>query len=400
MQPEVEQPLAANTHFADEIRAAVAAGELAGAVAAVSTPRRLRIEAYGFSNIAARTPVERDTIFRIGSMAKTFHTAAALRLIEDRGIDLQQNAAKWLPELAEPRVLRTPDSEIDDTVPAQRPITVHDVLTFQLGLGMYLGQPDTPYFRALRAAGVAPQTEPLAFPADEFMARLGALPLAHQPGDAFMYHTGDDVLRVLISRIAGQPLHEVLEDRVFGPLGMSDAGTSVPASKLHRFSTCYFPQKAPGEALEAWDEADGRFAREPIFPNQLMMTADDFFKYADMLLHDGKAQGRQFLKPETVAMMMSDQLSDAQKRRMPEGGGIWQMRGWGMGATVYTKAIPGGASAGSYSWFGGYGGHYLIDRKRGSAVLSLQSRLALGPAQTSLHAAFELSAYRDVIDAD
>lgn len=383
--------------FAETVRAAVAAGEIAGAAAAVTTVRTVRMECFGYRNQAERRPVEIDTIFRLGSTAKCMFTAAALAIVEDRGIDLERDITEWLPELADRRVLRSPTAEIDDTVPADRQITIRDVLTFQLGIGIYMQPFDTPILRAMMAAGVAPSHIPVPFGSDEFMTRLGSLPLAHQPGETFMYHLGDDVLRVLLTRITRQPLQEILEERVFEPLSMFDTGISVPRSKLHRFSTGYLPQTTPGAPLEVADEADGHYAQDPVFPNHLMSTIDDFRKFTQMLLGEGTYGGRKVLKPESVALMMTDHLTAAQKKLSPAPEGWWEQRGWGMGATVYARSVPGGPNAGSYSWFGGDGPHYLVDKKRGSAIVLMMPRAVRSQSGTQLGYEFELETYRNCL---
>jgi CubicO group peptidase (beta-lactamase class C family) len=212
-----------------------------------------------------------------------------------------------------------------------------------------------------------------------------------------MYHTGDDVLRVLLSRIAGQPLGEVLQERVFAPLGMVDSGLSVPEAKRHRLSTCYWPQGKPGAKLVAWDEPHGRFSADPIFPNSLVSTAADYLRFVRMLLNHGMFQDRRFLSPESVTLMMTDHLSDEQKQRSPAPEGFWQTRGWGIGGTVYTRSIRHGPNAGSYSWFGGYGGHFIIDRKYGSVIILMIPRVVQGDKETALGYEFELNTYRNVL---
>jgi CubicO group peptidase (beta-lactamase class C family) len=386
--------------FAEGVRASVAAGEISGAVAAVMTRQLLRVEAYGFRDKSSRSPTETDTIFRIGSMAKASHTAAALALLDDKKFHLDDDIAKWAPELANRQVLRTLGSEVDDTVPAKREITMFDVLTFQLGYGMYLGSHDYPHFKAMATVGVAPQPEPVAFGPDDFLARLGTLPLAHQPGEAFMYHTGDDVLRVLISRIAGQSLGEVLHERVFEPCGMVDSGLSVPAAKRHRLSTCYWGQANPAEPLQVWDPPEGRFAADPIFPNSLVSTAGDYLKLAKMLLNEGEFQGRRVLSTKSVSLMMTDHLTDPHRNASPAPEGFWQTRGWGMGGTVYARSLPQGPNAGAYSWYGGYGGHFLFDKKLGSAIVLLVPRMNMGPQDTALGYEFELATYRSVLSTE
>lgn len=383
--------------FAQRVTTKVSAGEISGVVAAVAMQQLVRIEAFGFRDQASASPMEIDTIFRVGSMSKAVHTAAALVLLEEGRFHLDDEISKWAPELADPRVLRTPTSEVDDTVPARRAITMFDVLSFQLGTGVFLGAPPSPVVQAMHALGVGPFPEPKPFSPDDFMSRLGSLPLVHQPGEAFAYHIGDDVLRVLISRIAGQPLGEVLHERVFEPLGMVDSGLTVPAAKRHRLSTCYWPRKEPGESLPVWDEPDGRFAVDPIFPKSLVSTAGDYLNFAKMLFNDGMFQGRRFLSPESVALMTTDHLSDEQKRRSPAPEGFWETRGWGMGGSVYTRSIPQGPNAGAYSWFGGYGGQFIFDRACGSAIILLVPRMITDHKDTKLFRDFELDTYRDVI---
>lgn len=399
--PEVTVPPASATtdRFAQLVRDSVSSGEIAGAIAAVETAQTVRIDAFGFRDQASASPMEVDTIMRIGSMAKIFTVAAALVLLEDKKFRLDEPIAKWMPELADRRVLRTPGSEVDDTVPAEREITMFDVLTFQLGIGIYVAQQDSPLLRAMYAAGVGPIHELVPFSPDEYISRLGSLPLAHQPGETFMYHTGEDVLRVLVARISGQSLGEVLFDRVFEPLGMLDSGLSVPEAKRHRFSTCYLPRADPAEPLPVWDGPSDRFTEDPIFPTSAVSTAHDFLTFANMLLGDGEVRGRRILTPESVALMTTDHLSEEQKRRSPAPDGWWQTRGWGMGATVYACSVPQGPNAGSYSWYGGYGGHFIVDKKRGSAVLLLIPRLVQGAAETTLGYEFELNTYRDLLSA-
>jgi CubicO group peptidase (beta-lactamase class C family) len=380
--------------FADMVKASVASGEIAGAVASVASDRILRSEAYGHRDLASQSPLARDAIFRIGSTAKPMFAAAALRLVEDRGIDLEQDITPWIPELAEQRVLRHPLAEIDDTVVAARQITWRDVLTFQLGIGLYLGQTATPILAAMRDLGIAPQREPVPFGADEFIARLASLPLAHQPGETFMYHLGDDVLRVLIARVAGKPLHEALREILFAPLGMTDTGCSVPAEKLGRFTTCYFAKREASDNLPVWDEASGRFSQEPLFSNQLMSTAADYLTFTRMLLDGGVHEGKRFLSARHVDMMMTDQLTEAQKRLSPAASGFWDGRGWGMGGTVYTKSVPLGPRAGSYSWFGGYGPHFLVDREQRTSMVLMQPRVVETYADTRLGYLFELETCR------
>ena len=389
--------IGSNDPFARIIRESIIAGTVPGGVAAVHSPQIIRVQAFGMQDVAAQTPMRVDTLFRVGSMAKAVFAAAALVLIEDRHIDLHTDVSRWLPELADRSVLRTPRGEMDDVVPAVRAITLFDVLTFQLGLGMYLADRDTPHLRAMHQLGVAPATELLPFGPDEFMARLGTLPLAHQPGEAFMYHSGDDVLRVLIGRISGQPLDIFLQERVFAPLGMTDTALVVPETKRPRTSTCYYPRPEGQGDFPVWDTPDGRFSELPSFPNSLVSTLGDYLTFSQMIISGGSYGGRNLLSPEYCKLLTTDHLSQVQKSRSPAPEGFWQKRGWGMGATVYAQDVAGGPKAGSYSWFGGYGGHYLIDPKAGSAIVLMINRMVKSGNDTDLGYEFERDTYRDIL---
>ena len=189
-------------------------------------------------------PIRRDTIFRIASMTKPITAAAAMILVEECRLRLDDPVDRLLPELAERRVLKRLDGPLDDTEPAQRPITLRDLLTFRMGFGIpdgaarHLSDPDRAASELDLGQGMPqPQTPPAP---DEWIRRFGTLPLMHQPGEKWMYNTGSDVLGVLIARASGQPFETFLHERLFEPLGMKDTGFSVPAAKLDRFAASYW----------------------------------------------------------------------------------------------------------------------------------------------------------------
>src|SRR5439155_21781503 len=187
--------------MAEVMRGYVDRGEVAGVVTLLCRHDDVHVEAIGKQDLAAATPMRRDTIFRIASMTKPITAAAAMILVEEAKLRLDDPVDRWLPELADRRVLRGIDSSLDDTVPAKRPITLRDLLTFRLGLGPVMAFPDVyPIQKAMAEAGLAPGPKPLSLSPDAFMARVGSLPLMHQPGEQWMYHTGSDILGVLISR--------------------------------------------------------------------------------------------------------------------------------------------------------------------------------------------------------
>jgi CubicO group peptidase (beta-lactamase class C family) len=346
-------------------------------------------------------PMCRDTLFRITSMTKPITAAAALILVDEGKLRLDDPVDLLLPELAERRVLRRIDSPLDDTVPAERGITLRDLLAFRMGFGIVWGPPDaTPIQRAANALDLGafgppvPQVPP---PPDEWMRRFGTLPLMHQPGDRWMYNTSSEVLGVLIARAAGVSLDRFFQDRIFDPLGMKDTSFSVPASKLERFATGYFAAQPfnPDEGgFVLSDRArGGQWSTPPAFPSGgagLVSTADDYHAFARMLLAGGTSRDGRILSAESVRMMTSDQLSAEQKTRsgaMPPD--YWSHHGWGFGVAVATgPRAPG--SPGGYGWDGGFGTYWCSDPQRDMVALLLTQRAAF-PAMVSM--------YRDFWDA-
>ncbi len=236
------------------LAAHVAAGDMPGLVALASRGGHVHVEAIGaqaFDGPAMR----RDTIFRIASMTKPVIAAATLVLVEEGKLRLDDPVDGFLPELANRKVLKAIDGAVEDTVPANRAITTRDLLTFTFGMGAVMVWPAKyPIQHAAAAAGLAPGPFQADFTADEFMKRLGSLPLFYQPGERWLYHTGSDVLGVLIARAAGQSLEAFLQERLFAPLGMRDTGFQVPEAKLERFASAYM-MNAQTRKLDFFDDA-------------------------------------------------------------------------------------------------------------------------------------------------
>src|SRR5262249_31108014 len=243
--------------------------------------------------------------------------------------------------LANRKVLRAIDSTLDDTVPAARPITLRDLLTFRVGIGAVMVFPDRyPIQKAMAELGLAPGPRPLRFAPDEFMDGVGRLPLIHQPGERWMYHTGSDILGVLIARASGMSLGSFLKERIFEPLGMEDTGFSVPEAKLGPLAACYQGEPASGR-LAAVDEArGGGVARAPVCEGGgggLVSRADDDLAFARMMLRHGRHGGERILSRPAVEVMTADQLTAEQKAASPFVPGFWDTRGWGFGWSVITR---------------------------------------------------------------
>src|SRR6266516_3951335 len=206
-------------------------GDVPGLDTLVSRRGEVHVDVIGMKAVGDSDPIRRDTIFRISSMTKPIIAVATMILVEECKLRLDEPVERWLPELAERRVLKRLDGPLDDTVPAKRPITVRDLLTFRMGFGQMLAPPDA--YPILSAAneqqiGMGPPSPSTMPVPDEWMRRLGQLPLMHQPGEQWMYNTGSDVLGVLIARASGQPLETYLRERIFEPLSMRDTAFSVP----------------------------------------------------------------------------------------------------------------------------------------------------------------------------
>lgn len=351
----------------DVMASYVELGEVPGLVTLVSRRGEVCVDAIGtFERDGAGAAVERDTIFRISSMTKPIAAAAALTLVEECRLRLDDPVDEWLPELANRRVLRDPSGPLDDTVPARRPITLRDLLTFRLGFGAIFGS-SPPIERAAREAGVAtgpPRPDGPPEP-DEWIRRLGSMPLVYQPGERWMYNTGSEILGVLLARVEQKPVADVLRERLLDPLGMPDTGFRVPAEHLQRLPASYMADHQTG-ALELYDPGGAKsgWASEPRFPScaaGLVSTVDDVLTFATMLAGSGRHHGERILSRPTVAAMTTDQLLPQQKPRGDVFGDWWDSHGWGYGLAVATRAVSPWTSVGQYGWDGGLGTAWRTD---------------------------------------
>jgi len=374
-------------------------GELPGLVTLVSRRGEVHVDVIGTQAIGG-APMRRDTIFRIASLTKPLAAAGAMILVEECKLRLDEPVDRWLPELANRKVLRTIDSPLDDTVPAQRPITLRDLLTFRLGVGAIMIFPARhPIQKAMEEAGVAPGPNFVQKAPDEFMQRVGRLPLVYQPGERWMYHTGSDILGVLIARCSGRSLGEFLRERVFEPLGMNDTAFGVPPGKIDRLATAYRGDRATGK-LDVFDPAaGGLFSRSPVFEaggGGLVSTADDFHAFARMMMNHGRRGEQRVLSRASVELMTTDQITAEQKAASPFFPGFWDSRGWGMGVSVFTRRDSLSATPGRFGWDGGYGTSWYSDPKEDLTGILLTQRLWESPAGPPVCADFWTSAYQAI----
>lgn len=340
-------------------------GTVPGLVMAVARGDEVRVDALGVTALDGGGPMRPDTIFRIASMTKPVVAVAAMTLVEDGVLRLDEPVDRLLPELAARPVLARPDSPLDDTGPARRRVTVEDLLTFRCGFGIDMDIPFTA--PVLQAAGdlgleIGPPLPRTPHGPDEWMRRYASLPLMTQPGERWLYDTPADVLGVLVARATGRPLDALLRDRVLDPLGMADTGFSVPERLLHRLATSYGDDPDTGELVVYDGVEDSQWREPPAFPSGgggLVSTVGDYVAFGRMLADSGRYPGGRLLSPETVRLMTTDHLTPEQHGSLILGG-----RGWGLGMAV--------SAAGTFGWDGGLGTSWLSDGHGGVAVLLTQ----------------------------
>lgn len=337
----------------------VQSGGMPGLVTLVYRRGEVYVDAVGRQTLGGSIPMRRDTIFRIASMTKPIAAAAAMILVEECRMGLDDPVDRWLPELADRQVMRRLDGPLDDTVPAHRPITLRDLLTLRMGIGHILAPAsDYPIRRKLDELGLLlgpPQPQALPSP-DEWMQRVGTLPLMSQPGEQWTYDLGLDVLGVLIARVADRPLDVFLRERLFDPLGMKDTGFHVPREKLGRLAGSYAPNPAQW-SLDVYDGIDdSQWARPPAFASAsggLVSTVDDYLAFCRMLLDQGAYGRDRILSRASVDLMTTDQLTAEQRaaNRMFLG----DHSGWGFGLSVNLRRDDFARNPGRFGWDGGLG---------------------------------------------
>ncbi|MFF3938070.1 serine hydrolase domain-containing protein [Streptomyces phaeofaciens] len=365
----------------ETLRRYVDDGTVPGAVGLVARGDAVEVVTAGSQDAEGTAPMDRESLFRIASITKPVTAAALLMLVEEGRLTLDSPVAEWLPELADPVVVRTPSAPVDDVVPAARPITVEDLLSSRPGWG-FPADFSLPAVQALfgvQKDGRAPHAYP---DPDTWLTDLARVPLLHQPGEAWLYGTASDVQGILIARVSGRPLPEFLAERVFEPLGMKDTAFEVPKEKRDRFTTAYRPDGAG--ALEVADTPDGGWSRVPAFPSGgggLASTADDWLAFARLLLNGGEAGGRALLSPASVSRMTSNHLT-AQQR---EAGALFlEGQGWGYGGAVDVSPVDPWNVPGRYGWVGGTGTTAHIVPRTGRVTILLTQVAMENPTPTPL----------------
>jgi len=334
------------------LRTAVDSGAAPGAAALIARGEDVEIASAG--------ELRPDSIVRIASITKPITAAAVMLLVDEGLVSLDDPIERWLPELAAPRVVRTPGSPIDDVVPAARPITVEDVLTSRAGWGFpsdFSLPAVTELFQRLPVFG--PKLTP-----DEWLAVLADVPLLRQPGEAWLYNTCSDIQGVLVARISGQPLPEFFEKRIFSPLAMTDSGFFVSQEKQDRLG-----------GYDAWTDLpsdENLWLQPPLFPSGsggVVSTLGDLERFARMLLEDGDG----VLSPEAVHRMTTDHLTHEQRDASTL---FLEGAGWGFGGAV--------SKDGRYGWIGGTGTTAHVRQSTVTTGILLTQVQMTGPTPTQL----------------
>jgi CubicO group peptidase (beta-lactamase class C family) len=344
-------------------------GRFPGCVAAVRHAGRTEVHATGRLAVGGGDPMRPDTLFRVASLSKPFGGVLTLGLVHDGVLRLADDVTRWLPEFTDLRVLVDPAGPLTGTVPAERSITVGDLLFMTAGFGLRM-EP-SPLAQAMFELGVSPGPFGPTITPDEFLTRLAGLPLAAQPGAGWQYHTGSDVLGVLVTRATGRSLGDLLAERVTGPLGLTDTTFWTP--HVDRLATSY----APGEdGLQVADPPDGAFARPRQFESLgggLLSTAPDVLALLAALA-DG---GAPVLDPASTRQLTSDRLTAGQRASAQTF--LGPGRSWGGNVEVVLEPTDPWATRGRFGWSGGTGTTAYADPELDLVAVLLTQRMMTGP---------------------
>ena len=368
-------------------REAIASRDVPGVITMVwRKGRMVEVQTAGLRDIARELPMSRDAIFGIASMSKPVTVAAALTLVDQGAIRLEDPITKWAPEFADMRVLRRPDGPLDDTYPAPRAITIEDLMTHRSGLSYGFLTPGPLGVALMQKVGMGMES-PMS--PDAWMKTLAALPLAYAPGERFNYGHSIDVLGFVIGRAAGTSLRQVMREQLFEPLRMADTDFWIPPDKRERAAMVY---SSPAVGTFNPITIDSWFGAAPAAYTSggqgLVSTADDYMTFARMLVRRGEADGRRILKPQTVRLMTTDHTLPAQRifgLSAPD----WRSYGFGLGVQVITDPAAnafGAGRAGAFGWGGAFGGWWQGDPAEDMALLWLQHTLPAPPGPGGLAA--------------
>ena len=368
------------------LQGVVDTGDLSGFVTLIWRKGEVaQVSTLGHRDVEAKAPMTRDTLFRIASMTKPVTSVAALMLLEEGKLRLEDPLTRWMPEFADMRVLEEATGPLDKTYPAPRDITVEDLMTHRAGLA-YGFTSIGPIAHAHEERLGSPLVNPKG--PDEWLEALGSLPLSYPPGERFHYSHATDVLGFLVARIEGKPLGQVLRERIFEPLGMHDTDFWQPPEKRGRMARLY---KAPPEGGPLEDVSLPMADQRPAFEGGgggLISTADDYLKFARLLLGKGEVDGVRLLEAGTVEAMTANRLTEAQREIPFMGLPFWAAQGFGLGVSTILEPekleFMGAGSKGSFGWPGAFGTWWQADPVEDMVMIYLiQNSMPLEPEAVS-----------------
>jgi CubicO group peptidase (beta-lactamase class C family) len=380
----------------ETLKADIETGRIPGAVIAIARHGRLVVfDAYGWRDKAAGIPMTTDTIFNIASMTKPMTTVGALMLYERGKMLIDEPLAKYFPKFSTMRVAArdAAGEPTAETVPANRPITIQDLMRHTSGL-IYGGRGNT-LVHKLYPAGSSDAAREYDGPA--FTDKLATLPLLHQPATVWDYGFGLDVLGLTIETITKQSLGQYLQANLFAPLGMTDTGFSISADKAARYA-----RPLPNDPDTGKPQARTPELTQPLKfecgGGCAASTASDYLRFAMMLLSGGRSGEARLLGPRTVAYMLSDQLGSNIKN--PVGNADPTRADYGFGLGLAVRTTPGVVrmmgSVGQFSWPGASGTDWWVDPKEELAVVYMSA--APGPIRWHYRQKINALVYQAIIE--
>jgi CubicO group peptidase (beta-lactamase class C family) len=389
--------------YADEIKR----GELAGIVMLIARHGKIvHFSAIGSADLEKHKPMQRDTIFRLYSMTKPITATALMILYEEGRFEMEDSLSKYLPEFAHLRVVRNPGGDVKDTVPVEHEPTMQDVLRHTAGFTHALET--TPLDAAYTKANLFGVDVSLA----QMTERLAKLPLLYQPATKWNYSVSPDVEARLVEVLSGMPFDHFLEERLFKPLSMKDAGFWVPPDRAQRLATVYWMKDGK---LTPIDDAHGSpgdlWLSEPWTVNSytvdhkrkggsygLVSSAEDYFKWGQMMLNGGELDGVRILSPQTVQFMTRDHLGPI---GLPREDGKPSGMGFGLGFAVMEDPAAAGymSSIGSYFWAGYASTYFWIDPIEDMVVVAMTQHIDDNvPAAGALRGQFPTLVYSALLE--
>ena len=368
------------------LQGVVEAGDLSGFVTLIWRKGEVaQLNTLGHRDVVAGKPMTRDTMFRIASMTKPITSVAILMLMEEGKLKLDDPITKWAPEFANLKVLKEATGPLDALYDSPRDITIDDLMTHRSGLAYNftsVGPIAYAYDKALGSPLVNALTP------DDWMAKLGQLPLSYPPGERFHYSHATDVLGFLVGRIAGTTFPQFLQDRIFGPLGMVDTDFWCPPEKRDRMAKLYKINPTT-DTME--DVSFPHLDAQPAFcggGGGLISTADDYLTFARLMLGRGELNSVRLISETTFDLMTANRLTPQQREIPFMGIPFWMGQGFGLGVSVITdpekQAWMGAGSEGAFGWPGAFGTWWQADPEEDMVMIYLiQNSMDLSPEAAS-----------------